>query len=156
MFHATNLDGTNQWITSRFSLCGNQTHLYLGTVGALTVYRIGGVVHLWPLYKARSTKHDISGQALIFLEILPPFVTSGFELCHMWRRLGTSYLMLKINMGLFASCWFISLHPTLHDARSQEPKSRIFQFLTFFSVCMDNSFSMAVSCMRHAGTHPIY
>jgi len=25
-------------------------------------------------------------------------------------------------MGLVASCWFISVHPTFHDARSQEPK----------------------------------
>jgi len=30
---------------------------------------------------------------------------------------------LIINIGLVASCWFISLHPTLHDARSQEPKT---------------------------------
>ena len=30
---------------------------------------------------------------------------------------------LIINIGLVASCWFISLHPMLHDARSQEPKT---------------------------------
>jgi len=30
---------------------------------------------------------------------------------------------LIINIGLVASCWFISLHPTFHDARSQEPKT---------------------------------
>ena len=29
---------------------------------------------------------------------------------------------LMINIGLVASCWFISLHPTHHHARSQEPK----------------------------------
>jgi len=30
---------------------------------------------------------------------------------------------LIINIRLVASCWFISLHPTFHDARSQEPKT---------------------------------
>ena len=30
---------------------------------------------------------------------------------------------LIINIGLVASYWFISLHPTFHDARSQEPKT---------------------------------
>jgi len=29
---------------------------------------------------------------------------------------------LIIIIGLVASCWFISLHPAFHDARSQEPK----------------------------------
>jgi len=28
-----------------------------------------------------------------------------------------------INVGLVASCWFVSLHPTFHDAPSQEPKT---------------------------------
>jgi len=36
-------------------------------------------------------------------------------------------------MGLVASCWFISLHRTFHDARSQEPKC------TLFSLKPDNS-----------------
>ena len=31
---------------------------------------------------------------------------------------------LIINIGLGASCWFISLHPTSHDAPSQEPKTK--------------------------------
>jgi len=30
---------------------------------------------------------------------------------------------LIINIGLVAYCWFISLHPTIHDARSQEPET---------------------------------
>jgi hypothetical protein len=30
---------------------------------------------------------------------------------------------LIINIGLVASCWFISPHPTFHDAPSQEPKT---------------------------------
>ena len=30
---------------------------------------------------------------------------------------------LIINTGLVASCWFLSLHPTFHDARSQEHKN---------------------------------
>jgi len=29
---------------------------------------------------------------------------------------------LIINIGLVASCWFISLHPTFHDAWSQNLK----------------------------------
>ena len=27
------------------------------------------------------------------------------------------------HIGFVASCWFISLHPTFHDARRQEPKT---------------------------------
>jgi len=30
---------------------------------------------------------------------------------------------LIINSRLVTSCWFISRHPTFHDARSQEPKT---------------------------------
>jgi len=30
---------------------------------------------------------------------------------------------LIINIRLVASCWFLSLHPTFHDAQSQEPKT---------------------------------
>jgi len=63
---------------------------------------------------------------LIFLEKVPAFLRSFLELCHMWRQLGTYYFVLIINMGLVASCWFISLHRTFHDARSQEPKTHIY------------------------------
>ena len=50
----------------------------------------------------------IHGLALLMIGIIMP------ETC--WD------VSLIINIGLVASCWFISLHPTFHDARSQEPK----------------------------------
>ena len=46
---------------------------------------------------------------------------------------------LIINIGLVAPCWFISLHPTFHDARSQEPK--IFSICYFFSASLHLSVS---------------
>jgi len=46
---------------------------------------------------------------------------------------------LIINIGLVASCWFISFHPTFHDARSQGPKiTNSVKSLT----CDNNSFSL--------------
>ena len=51
----------------------------------------------------------IHGLVLLMMGIMMP------ETC--WNR------SLIINIGLVASCWFISLHPTFHDARSQEPKT---------------------------------
>jgi len=48
------------------------------------------------------------GLVLLMMGIMMP------ETC--WDR------SLIINIGLVASCWFISLKPTFHDARSQEPK----------------------------------
>jgi len=38
---------------------------------------------------------------------------------------------LIINIGLVASGWFISLHPTFHDARSQEPKTWSLLFIRY-------------------------
>ena len=35
-----------------------------------------------------------------------------------------------INIGLVASCWFIFLRPTFHDARSQETKTRNLLYIT--------------------------
>ena len=37
---------------------------------------------------------------------------------------------LIINIGLVASCWFISLHPSFHDSRSQEPKTNTYLILS--------------------------
>jgi len=51
----------------------------------------------------------IHGLVLLMMSIMMP------ETC--WDR------SLIINIGLVASCWFISLHPTFHDARSQQPKT---------------------------------
>ena len=42
------------------------------------------------------------------------------------RLLSNLYRSLIINIGLVASCWFISLHAAFHDARSQEPKAHSF------------------------------
>ena len=36
---------------------------------------------------------------------------------------------LIMNIGLVASCWFISLHLTFHDSLSQEPKTYLDQLL---------------------------
>ena len=51
----------------------------------------------------------IYGLVLLMMGIMMP------ETC--WDR------SLIINIGLVASCWFISLHPTSHDEPSQEPKT---------------------------------
>jgi len=53
----------------------------------------------------------IHGLVLLMMDIMMP------ETC--WDR------SLIINIRLVASCWFISLHPTFHDARSQETKISI-------------------------------
>jgi len=64
----------------------------------------------------------IHGPVLLMMGIMVP------ETC--WDR------SLIINIGLVASCWFISLHPTFHDARSQEPKIKHFS-LGYF--CVSNT-----------------
>ena len=51
----------------------------------------------------------IHGLDLLMMGIMMP------ETC--WDR------GLIINIGLVEWCWFISVHPTFHDARSQEPKT---------------------------------
>jgi len=56
----------------------------------------------------------IHGLVLLMMDIMMP------ETC--WDR------SLIINVGLVAFCWFISLRPSLHDARSQEPKTYLFLF----------------------------
>jgi len=55
----------------------------------------------------------------------PYAVMHGFVLLMMGIMMPETCLdrSLIINIGLVASCWFISLHPTFHDARPQEPKT---------------------------------
>jgi len=70
---------------------------------------------------------------LDFIQIML-YVTSG----------GTFIFRIDNKHRISCIFWFISLHPTFHDARSQETKTRIFQFLTFINVCMDYSLNFRV------------
>ena len=62
-----------------------------------------------PHNQCRTPYAVIHGLVLLMIGIMMP------ETC--WDR------SLIINIGLVASCRFISLHPMFHDARSQEPKT---------------------------------
>jgi len=61
------------------------------------------------LLQCRTPYAVIHGLVLLMMVIMMP------DTC--WDR------SLLIHIGLVASCWFISLHPTFHDARSQESKT---------------------------------
>jgi len=65
---------------------------------------------------------------------------------------------LIINIGLVVSCWFIPLHPTFHDARSQEPKTVVLigpyeaDFDTPLLISA-NFFILPIQCLYFPRTH---
>jgi len=74
--------------------------------------------------------HDL---VLLMMGIMMP------ETC--WDR------SLIIKIGLVASCWFLSLHPTFRDARSQEPKTCVrlyYRHFIFYIIFWDRPFYFSV------------
>jgi len=71
------------------------------------------ILRFFPLLLQCTTPYAvIHGSVLLMMGIMMP------ETC--WDR------CLLINIRLVAFCWFISLHPTFHDVRSQHPKRRYY------------------------------
>jgi len=77
--------------------------------------------------QCRTPYAEIHGLDLLMMGIMMP------ETC--WDR------SLIINIGLIASCWFISLNSTFHDARSQEPKTckgkQLYQGISVLTILSD-------------------
>ena len=85
------------------------------------------------LLQCRTPYAVIHGLVLLMMGIMMP------ETC--WDK------SLTINIGLVASCWFISLHPTFHDARSQEPNIYVFLLLCVFPSRYSVSLCCSVNCL---------
>jgi len=110
----------------RASLCpsaGEQDHVFLhmvfctGCAGCGCVELCHKLCALCTTQLHTTSQHNqcrtpyavIHGLVLLMMGIMMP------EICWDGR--------LIINIGFVATFWFISLHPTFHDARSQEPKT---------------------------------
>ena len=79
------------------------------------------ILRFFPLLlQCRTPYTVIHGLVLLMMGIMMP------KTC--WDR------SLIINIRFVASCWFTSLHPTFHDAWSQEPKTaEMLRFSAFFT-----------------------